>query len=73
MAEFQKGDVVMLKSGGPKMTITAVDPSPVPGASVTRGETAAAHRYRCQWFIGEEKVKDDTFDEESLRKVEEAA
>lgn len=37
MAEYKKGDVVMLKSGGPKMTVTGVEPN---------GDLS------CVWFVG---------------------
>jgi len=39
MAEFNIGDVVRLKSGGPPMTVTMVPESPV-------------ESYKCEWFEG---------------------
>jgi uncharacterized protein YodC (DUF2158 family) len=40
MAEFRVGDIVQLKSGGPKMTVAESNPSNVKG------------RLLCQWFAG---------------------
>ncbi|QUD86961.1 YodC family protein [Phenylobacterium montanum] len=40
--KFKKGDVVVLKSGGPPMTVDAV-----PGEVAYHDD-----EYRCQWFKG---------------------
>lgn len=61
MSKFNPGDVVELKSGGPKMTVqgySAVGPG-VPTPEV-----------RCKWFVNTE-AKSDKFHEDSLRKVPE--
>lgn len=50
MADFQKGDLVRLKSGGPTMTVNAV---------LSRGVC------QCQWFSGS-KLQKGTFDSDSL-------
>ena len=55
MAEFKKGDVVQLKSGGPTMTIRAI---------------SSEYGVLCQWFVGDDPRRTH-FDPESLRKVEE--
>jgi uncharacterized protein YodC (DUF2158 family) len=56
--EFQKGDVVVLKSGGPKMTVS------------NTGDSAFGGGYKvwCVWF---EKTKkfEDTFEPEVLKKA----
>ncbi|TXD37906.1 DUF2158 domain-containing protein [Lujinxingia vulgaris] len=51
-ARFKAGDIVVLKSGGPKMTIQEDSNRP-------------PHRYECKWFSGS-KVQRDWFAEESL-------
>jgi uncharacterized protein YodC (DUF2158 family) len=58
-SKFKLGDVVKLKSGGPRMTITFVQPqnSDIP--------------IRCTWFahgVASEKISADDFPEEALEK-----
>lgn len=53
---FKEGDVVQLKSGGPKMTVEAVS-----------GHSSKAV-VTCQWFVGG-IVTSDKFPPESLMKV----
>ena len=53
-AEFNKGDVVKLKSGGPKMTI---------------GYKTASKGWMCNWFVGEQAMK-EVFGGEQLEKAE---
>lgn len=54
MAEkFEAGDVVLLKSGGPKMTIDSYDQDD--------------EKYRCEWFV-EGKVQHQLFRASSLEK-----
>ena len=55
MDELEVGDVVKLKSGGPKMTIKWVEPSSIAN---------------CQWFLGD-TLKDGNFSLASLQKVTE--
>lgn len=56
MAEnFQIGDTVKLKSGGPIMTITS------------RGTESGHH---CEWFNAEGKVDRANFPAEALKRVE---
>jgi uncharacterized protein YodC (DUF2158 family) len=57
MSEFKKGDVVRLKSGGPKMTIDNVDNY---GTSNKPSIRAA-----CIWFDGGEK-KEGNFSPETI-------
>lgn len=52
MSEFTKGDVVRLKSGGPKMTVLSV-------------KTAAL---ACQWFDRNGKMHKSDFDIEMVDK-----
>jgi uncharacterized protein YodC (DUF2158 family) len=54
---IKSGDVVQLKSGGPKMTVENV--------YLFRGEMRA----RCAWFI-DDKNHSDTFPVGSLKKVD---
>ena len=54
---FQVGDVVMLKSGGPKMTITG-------------GPSENIRGYYCQWFDENGTISRARFPAESLMKVE---
>lgn len=52
--KFQPGDVVKLKSGGPKMTV---------------GEYSQMGQVGCQWFVGPEtkqEVQHARFDEDQL-------
>ena len=53
--EFNVGDIVKLKSGGPEMTVqqTPRDMSP---------------HYKCQWFAGK-KLESGVFPEGSLERV----
>jgi uncharacterized protein YodC (DUF2158 family) len=54
--QLKKGDVVMLRSGGPKMTITE---GPVNGVS----------GYYCEWFDRTGILSRARFPAESLKKV----
>ena len=55
MEDFEIGNVVQLKSGGPKMTIHGL---------VSDGDVI------CQWFEGD-AVHEESFPREALQKVEE--
>lgn len=55
MAIFKEGDVVKLKSGGPRMTVES---------------HADDGKARCVWFVGN-KREDSDFNENILKKVEE--
>ena len=57
MAKFSKGDVVVLKSGGPKMTVVDVGDYSM-GLGPKNGVS-------CVWFDKMKKC-DDCFDEEAL-------
>ena len=50
----QPGDVVMLKSGGPEMTVSFV--------------TGYGEVY-CQWFLENKELRDKAFQPESLMKI----
>lgn len=52
--QFEKGDIVELKSGGLAMTVSG---------------TTKSGRVICQWFLNG-KVESDSFPPESLKKVE---
>lgn len=56
------GDIVKLKSGGPKMTVEKI----VHGSS---GDTESIAQ--CCWFVGEEEVKTSKFGLETLMLVQE--
>lgn len=53
---FQNGDTVQLKSGGPKMSVQGIT-------------TEWGHKVHCKWFVGTD-LKDGSFSPESLVKVE---
>jgi uncharacterized protein YodC (DUF2158 family) len=57
MPKFKCGDAVRLKSGGPKMTISAEN-------TVTRGQ------YFCKWF-SRTKLNVDRFNEDELETYQE--
>lgn len=72
MAQFNKGDIVCLKSGSPKMTITAVLTEDAESPQLRfyyiankakYGETPAM--YICTWFDGVED-KEHLYPEEAL-------
>jgi uncharacterized protein YodC (DUF2158 family) len=44
---FKIGDVIVLKSGGPPMTVDAV-----PGQPYGEGSSGKFSEYRCKWFKG---------------------
>ncbi len=54
---FKPGDVVRLKSGGPAMTITRLNP-----AGIENGAT-------CQWFNDKAKLKTGMFAQDALTPV----
>lgn len=77
MSKFKKGDLVILKSGGPDMTIVGIfeKNSSVYAESVAYeaytekfGECVAV--YACNWFEGNKKYE-SAFPEESLESSEE--
>jgi uncharacterized protein YodC (DUF2158 family) len=59
MAELKEGDVVQLKSGGPKMTVAKIG---------VFGLGSTAERADCVWFEGTKKL-DSLFELSSLEKV----
>jgi uncharacterized protein YodC (DUF2158 family) len=60
--EFKPGDVVKLKSGGPKMTIEKIGPR-----SSDNTEVVAS----CVWFTANEELKDGRFPRETLKSTQE--
>jgi uncharacterized protein YodC (DUF2158 family) len=68
MSEFSNGEVVQLKSGGPKMTITYIDDTPNPEDVFTSGIPFRVEIY-CKWFDAKDAVQTATFYPESLIKV----
>jgi len=61
MEQFQKGDVVRLKSGGPCMTITTL-------GDYSGWTTSPSHSASCIWFE-ENKKQETVFDIAILEKV----
>ena len=57
--EFQRGDVVRLKSGGPRMTVITVPPH----------EYLPEGHVECQWFDKEKEPRHNSFPAESLEKA----
>jgi uncharacterized protein YodC (DUF2158 family) len=60
--QFEIGDVVQMKSGGPKMTVTSFDPSSKWG--YPNGAT------RCKWFTNKNSIKEGFFLPNTLKLVE---
>jgi uncharacterized protein YodC (DUF2158 family) len=60
MADFQEGDLVKLKSGGPVMTVE----------SVFKEAMTKTPKARVSWFKGEERQQ-ETFSPDALTPVEE--
>lgn len=56
MKKFKPGDVVCLRSGGPRMTV------------IEFGEYLLKTGYLCQWFNEKSELKEDVFIENSLDK-----
>ena len=52
MAELKQGDVVQLKSGGPRMTIKGIG---------KYGLASQTNRALCEWFDGKKRTE-DTFE-----------
>ncbi|WHH50610.1 DUF2158 domain-containing protein [Pseudomonas sp. Ap32] len=61
MSDFKKGDVVVLKSGGPNMTVTDVV------AEFRTGLPLA----KCSWFDASNELKHENFLVETIKKIEE--
>ena len=58
--KFSTGDVVRLKSGGPKMTIVGYG---------KYGMAAVSESYKCKWFDEKNKLVEDVFTEAELELV----
>lgn len=56
---FQVGDIVQLKSGGPKMTVEFVGGSAFGGGTIVQ----------CKWFDEKNKLMTSDFQPGSLKKV----
>lgn len=64
MVEFEKGDVVRLKSGGPSMTVIDIgDYSPLD----------AKDGVKCTWFDDKKKLNTEVFDAAALERFKPAA
>ena len=61
MAEpaFKSGDVVMLKSGGPRMTVV----------SYGKPSYSSTDSYKCKWFDDKHKLTEGRFAEAELNTV----
>lgn len=57
MSDFKPKDIVRVRSGGPKMTVTQVGQRALSGAEAVW----------CTWFVGSKK-HEDTFDPAALEK-----
>ncbi|WP_206995311.1 YodC family protein [Trinickia mobilis] len=58
MAHFFVGDVVTLKSGGPRMTITDIGPV----------KFADGDWLRCQWFDDHGELRQDLFSQDDVKR-----
>lgn len=61
---FQIGDIVTLKSGSPKMTIT----DDKRAINLKKGKVFNG-KYFCTWFDESKKIKGQEFPQESIEKV----
>jgi len=66
MEDFKVGDVVQLKSGGPKMTVNNADPSPTSTDGIAI--PSSPRTIYCQWFAGS-KLESGSFKPESITLV----
>ncbi|WP_144938391.1 DUF2158 domain-containing protein [Pseudomonas alabamensis] len=63
MSDFKKGDLVMLRSGGPKMTVADIDDFS------EKEPVGPKDGVKCQWFEGNE-VYERVFDSAVLKEYE---
>lgn len=59
---FKRGDIVVIKSGGPPMTVDKV-----PGDMMNEYTRSVYEEYRCEWFKGA-TAQSGTFGEHLLEK-----
>ena len=71
MPEFERGEVVRLKSGGPAMTIDKCPGDESGYSKLTWGglKKLTWYTYRCVWFEGNE-LRSEDFGEELLTAVD---
>jgi uncharacterized protein YodC (DUF2158 family) len=67
--KYNVGDVVQLKSGGPKMTISSVPRDPNPDKDPFGAPDHGQSQYVCNWFKGG-TLEHGSFKEELLMSIE---
>jgi uncharacterized protein YodC (DUF2158 family) len=67
MVKFKVGDIVRLKSGGPKMTVNPLPASP-DAERLAELEHGQDERTRCSWFDGK-KFLSEVFHADALEPV----